>query len=397
MCLFVASPRLNDDHTTSRGMKYVFVIALSIAMTEITHAQTQELHGQVSGWTSANPESPAASQFGLRYIPDLLVERKLGDGLAGSVDLSLNANATAQYETDQRTSYGSALNLYRTWFRLATDRFETRIGLQKINFGSALLFRPLMWFDRVDPRDPLQLTDGVYGILARYYFQDNTNIWVWGLYGNNGTKGLELEPTEQRTVEYGGRVQSPLWSGEVGLTVHHRRANQSELLPAVSDTIARSIPEDRIGLDGKWDIGIGIWFETVLIRQQTELPGMKYQRQWTVGADYTFSIGNGLYVAAEYFGAESPDEPLSSATGQEFSGLSVSYPVGILDQVSAIVYRDWRNRQWYRIATWQRSYDNWSLYLLGFWDPRNIQIYHMEGGSNAFAGTGFQIMVVFNH
>jgi len=54
--------------------------------------------------------------------------------------------------------------------------------LQKINFGSATLFRLLMWFDRIDPRDPLKLTDGVYGLLLRYYFHNNTNIWLWGLY-----------------------------------------------------------------------------------------------------------------------------------------------------------------------------------------------------------------------
>jgi hypothetical protein len=75
----------------------------------------------------------------------------------------------------------------------------------------------------------------------------------------------------------------------------------------------------------------------------------------------------------------------------------MSYPVGILDQVSAIFYRDWRNRQWYRIAIWQRKYDNWSLYLLGFWNPETIQIYRGQGQTNPFAGTGVQVIVVFNH
>jgi len=55
------------------------------------------------------------------------------------------------------------------WIRLSTKQFELRAGLQKINFGSATLLRPLMWFDKIDPRDPLQLTDGVYALLARYY------------------------------------------------------------------------------------------------------------------------------------------------------------------------------------------------------------------------------------
>jgi hypothetical protein len=47
--------------------------------------------------------------------------------------------------------------------------------------------------------------------------------------------------------------------------------------------------------------------------------------------------------------------------------------------------------------TWQRTYDNWSFYLIGFWDPKNIQLYSNQTGENPFAGTGLQIMVVFNH
>ena len=64
------------------------------------------------------------------------------------------------------------------------NKLHIEPGLQKINFGSATMLRPLMWFDQVDPRDPLQLTDGVWGVLGRYYFLNNANIWLWGLYGN---------------------------------------------------------------------------------------------------------------------------------------------------------------------------------------------------------------------
>lgn len=33
-------------------------------------------------------------------------------------------------------------------------------------------------------REPSQLTDGVYGVLVKYYFQNNANLWAWGLIGN---------------------------------------------------------------------------------------------------------------------------------------------------------------------------------------------------------------------
>ena len=41
---------------------------------------------------------------------------------------------------------------------------------QKMNFGSAIILRCLTWFNSIDPRDPLQATDGKTGPLLRYYF-----------------------------------------------------------------------------------------------------------------------------------------------------------------------------------------------------------------------------------
>jgi len=75
----------------------------------------------------------------------------------------------------------------------------------------------------------------------------------------------------------------------------------------------------------------------------------------------------------------------------------VNYPVNVLDRISAIIYRDWTNNHWYRLITWQRTLDNWSFYLLGFWDPDAVEIPNSQAGTNAFAGEGFQFIVTFNH
>jgi hypothetical protein len=117
----------------------------------------------------------------------------------------------------------------------------------------------------------------------------------------------------------------------------------------------------------------------------------------TVGADYTIPVGNGMYAATEYFRSESSTGLFAPAEGSGFSALSLTYPVGVVDQLSAILYRDWKNREWYRLITWQRTYDNWSFYLLGFWNPENIQLYRNQASESRFAGTGFQFMAVFNH
>jgi hypothetical protein len=254
-----------------------------------------------------------------------------------------------------------------------------------------------MWFDRVDPRDPLQLTDGVYALLGRYYFLNNTNIWLWGLYSNNETKGWEYFPTSKKSLEYGGRIQTPLASGEVAASYHHRLANFHAMTGYPYSEKENRVPEDRFALDGKWDMGVGAWFEGVLIHGQTEYLTKPYQRLWTVGIDYTFDIGNGLTALAEYFRFESADKAFSSTNGVGFSGLSLNYPLGLLDRLSCILYRDWSNDEWYRLFTWQRSYDNWIIYLLGFWNPEKIKLYRIQEEHSPFSGTGIQLMVVFNH
>ena len=144
------------------------------------------------------------------------------------------------------------------WIRLSSTQYELRAGLQKINFGSASIFRPLMWFDQMDARDPLQITDGVYGLLFRYYFVNNVNIWAWGLFGNMKTKGWEARPTRKYSLEYGARIQVPLFKGELAATYHRRSADFGEGFLPVAQEGDPAVPENRFGIDGKWDIGIGL-------------------------------------------------------------------------------------------------------------------------------------------
>jgi len=370
-------------------------LGLSLALLGLSAprapAQKPVLSGQASAWLTSRPDSALVSRTGLRYLPELTLQDSLGGGLAAQLDLSADASVTGSFGRGTAPRYDATLKPYRAWLRLAMHTFEARIGLQKINFGSAMLFRPLMWFDHVDPRDPLQLTDGVTGVLARYTFLTNANLWGWALYGNAAAKGWETFPTEPRTVEYGGRVQTPVPAGEVGVTYHHREADLRGL-PG-----GGFVPEDRLGLDGRWDVGIGIWGEAALVHQRTDLTPSRYQRFWTVGADYTVPVGNGLYVLGEYSRIEAPASPLGAGTGAGFSGLQLNYPVGIVDRVSAIVYRNWQAGQWFRILTWQRTYDAWSLYLLGFWNPDQPQGLQAQSPGQAFAGRGLQLMVAFNH
>ena len=346
--------------------------------------------GQASAWLTSKPDTAVVSQTGLRYIPDLALRHPLGAGDSLALDLSVDALVTGSFGRGAAPQYDATLKPYRAWLRFATHTFEARVGLQKINFGSATLFRPLMWFDRVDPRDPLQLTNGVTGALARYYFPNNANVWGWALIGNRAAKGWETLPTARGTAEVGGRIQTPVPAGEVGVTYDHRDADLGAL-PG-----GGSVPEDRLGLDGKWNLGVGLWGEAAVVRQRTS-PANAYQRFWTLGADYTVGVGNGLYVLAEYSRFDTPVSAFGAGPGVDFSGLLMNYPVGIVDRVSAIVYRNWTADQWYRMLTWQRTYDVWTFYLLAFWNPEQPLGLGARQQTQSFAGRGVQVMVRFNH
>lgn len=358
-------------------------------------AQDFDLQGQLSGWAVTNPEK--ATQLGLRYIPDLMIGSYWGDYTLDS-EISLNIYGTVQFQHDQDTTHTyDEFETYRIWMRFATSQFELRAGLQKINFGSAMLLRALMWFDSIDPRDPLQLTEGVWGVLGRYFFLNNVNIWFWILYGNDQIRGWELFVSDKNRPEFGGRLQIPLLTGEIALSYHHRRIDP-HINPVGNDISGGStLPENRIGLDGKWDIEVGIWAEAVLIHRELDLEIYNYQRQTNLGVDYTFEWGNGLYAIAEYFTLSFAEKAFERGEDVSLTAFSLDYPLGLLDDLTAIVYYDWDNQNWYRFIRWQRTYNNWSFYLMGFWNPDQYQLFPGATHNNLYAGKGIQLLVVFNH
>ena len=372
-----------------------YLFGVSLVFSGDTHALESDFSGQLSGWTiESRNQDRWENNTGLRYIPQLNLTHSLDEDVFIDTELSINSFLTNDENSDGK--HGD-IDIYRLWIRYASPQFEIRAGLQKINFGSAVLLRPLMWFDRMDPRDPLQLTEGVYGLLGRYYFLNNANVWIWGLLGNDETKGWETFPSDKDSVEFGGRVQIPLYDGEIAFSYHHREVDlQNQIFPALLSSEG-SIPENRFGLDGKWDVGIGLWFEGALIHQDLDISSLRYKRLINVGMDYTFDLGDGLNVIGEYFSIGTSENVFDSGEEISFSAVSVSYPLGLLDNITAMIYYNWDNQDWYRFLQWQRKYDNWSIYLMGFWNPDEFQIYQNRQGNSPFAGKGLQLMIVFNH
>jgi hypothetical protein len=352
------------------------------------------LSGQASGWTLAGYDTSFAGQAGLRYIPTL-------SSAIGPLDAELAVNAYSSWSGRARAESSFAIRHsefdirvkpYRAWLRYPARRFEARVGLQKLNFGSATLLRPLQWFDHIDPRDPLALTDGVYAGLARYYFPNNANVWAWTLIGNSVPKGYEQLATNRWCPEFGGRAQLPISRGEVAATYHHRWFDQRYAgnLPV----IVPNQDEDRIGLDAKMDVGPGLWLELTATRRERGSEAPVWQRLACIGADYTFNLGSGLYVCVEHMALGSGSGPFFDQDGQVSAALA-SYPLGLVDQVRALVFVDWQNSGVYRFASWQRTLDNWVLSAAVFWNPDRPAALAGTGGGSA--GKGILLTVAFNH
>jgi hypothetical protein len=378
------------------GLRLLVVWAALLAGAGAGVCQTIETRGQLSAWLAFHKGQETESQIGIRALPAFSLKQELGRTTLNT-EASFNVYGLAALRGSQTFSTDGRIKPYRLWARFSTPRFEARLGLQKINFGSALLLRPLMWFDRIDPNDPLQLTDGVYGALARYTFVGNANIWIWGLLGNVDAKGWEFVPTKSRTPEFGGRFQVPLLSGEAAFSFHHRLMDPSRSLLPLPAEEAERVPENRFALDGKWDVGAGVWFEGVLVHQDFRLYPFKYQRFLNLGADYTFGLGNGLHVIAEHLISSSSDQALSGGESLRLTAVAADYPLGLLDRIKAVIFHNWKSGDWYRLITWQRTYDKWSFFAIGFWNPDRYQIYSSQQGRALFAGKGLQIMAVFNY
>jgi len=325
------------------------------------------------------------------FLPQVSKGWEATDKLLLDIEASLLATTNFHISPFARSGPDDILQTYRLWLRVSGERFELRLGRQKINFGPALLLRPLMWFERIDARDPLQLTTGVDALLFRYYYKNNANLWIWTLLSNGKTKGWESEASVKNAPEYGARFQHPLGKGEIAGTVHYRRIAKDRFTGKAAD-------EYRLALDGKWDYTAGIWFSLSLTCRDPSSEVIKYFTLLNAGADYTFGIGNGLHVIAEHLWMNAGPVLFSGLTERELTGLSLDYPLSLVDTIRMIVFIDHFSGNWFRFLTWQQLYDMWSVNLNIFWNAKNDRILPQQEISTiqAFTGAGIQLQLVYD-
>lgn len=356
------------------------------------NAQRIEFDGQLQLQANQGLQKNSSLFWGGRYLPEFNFESAQDSLQSWSIQVAANAsafkslNSTAQINTD--------LALYRAWIRYLNKEWEFRLGLQKIDFGVASLLRPLQWFNQIDPRDPLALTNGVYGLLIRYYFKNNTNLWLWSLYGNQKPRGFDLFNSSSAKTEWGGRFQFLVPKGEWGLTYHYRTTDfiESNLI----DYFGQS-PEYRLGLDAKWDLGIGLWTESTYIQRTQPIGLFKHQFLSTLGADYTFGIGNGLHLIGEHlissFGAEHGFENQAS----HVSAINANYPLGLFNSISFLVYHQWSTNQNSLVLNYQEQFNKISAYLIAYYNSNRFEAAQQNEILYTFSGPGLQLLLIYNH
>jgi hypothetical protein len=372
----------------------LFAIVALVLPTSAQVSDTLIFSGQASAWISYNFDQDFSLWAGARYIPQVNYRIEKNRHLLDA-EFSANINGSIGIQPFDTLLSDGQLKPYRVWARFSGRQFEIRAGLQKINFGSATLLRPLMWFDKIDPRDPLQLSDGVWGLLGRYYFLNNANLWLWVMVPSENPKTWEFSGSNQKYPELGGRFQLPVPKGEIAFSGHWRTIDTRENLLNIPEFA--SVPETRFGLDGKWDLAIGLWFEASQTSVSKSLGNLTHQSLLTVGADYTFGIGNGLNLIFEHLQAASGEKAFNYSGSLAFTGISFSYPISISENLGFMTYFDWRSHNFYNFLDYKRQLKNIDLHIIVFANPKNYQMPYQASENMMLAGKGIQIMGVFNH
>ena len=369
----------------------LFLLFFATVSAQEKSKNTFRFSGQVSAWGQFTPDIDKKLWTGGRYIPQINYERLLLNDK--KIDFEASANFFGDCGMKPFDADGT-IKPYRIRARYSTNQMEFRAGLQKINFGSAQMLRPLMWFDKMDPRDPLQMTDGVWGGLFRYYFRNNANIWLWGLTMNKDTKGMEMTPTAgDIRPEAGGRVQFPIKRGETAFSYHTRK---------VDLFLTDLTREHRFAFDIRADVIVGLWFETswthLMTHDFTILPGVSLKNQLmnTIGTDYTIGIGNGLGVTLEHMLYSISNKVSDFESNVNFTAVNFTYPVSLFGNANAILYYDWTNKGLYSFVGFNYQIKEVTLYLMGYWNPKTNAL-PVQSGAERFTGKGVQVMAVWNY
>jgi hypothetical protein len=369
-----------------RFMIGLFLIPVVLFLPKALKAQIKvDYQQKLAAWSAITDQASSPFALGLVVIPQLNANKHLKKSLLLDAEASCKLSGF-QYYKDKSFNYSGNLLPYRAWLRLSSNAFELRIGLQKISFGSARTFRPLMWFDKLDPRDPLQLSPGVWAGLFRYYFPSNANLWLWSVYSSKEPFGWEIKAGNPKYPEFGGRFQFPLKNGEIGVAYHHRNATSD----------AFKIEQNRVGADAKFDAVVSFWFEGFYQNEMSADPlRMPHQFIFNSGLDYTFPLIDGLLVSYELLGFYHLKPSENQLINKEFSIFSASLKIGNFDQLMLMTFFDHHAGKIFPFLSYHHTYNSFDLSLMAYDLPKEMILINPQETNTLLSGKVIQIMIIY--
>jgi len=382
------------QHNRIIGGKSVCILLGVLIFSSSGYPQQWDLRGQLSFSVNASND-PSAERSNIDqligYIPTLSVypEQSLFEGIDFEAALNLNAQFDGFFGSGNKGADGSS-EFHRLWVRYSSESVEFRYGLQKIAFGPGLILRPLRWFDSLDPKDPTGQTDAVTSARLRYFGKHGVTYWGWAVH-----------PENSDLFSPGGRIEFPIpIVGELGLTYHHRPGYKGNKIPNHSGVpfVHQSSQEDRYGIDLRADLFLGFWGEAVKANSSGGI-GIVNRTLYMIGGDYTIPIANGFYLLTEYLVDEIESGFPDKTVKHEYSAFMMNYPIGIFDQVALIFEYDWDGDRMFNFLKISRTYDNLTVNLILFDNPKREEFSEIElsGAGYAGFGSGFQAVLVYNH
>ncbi len=295
-------------------------------------------------WAQGRAETDFFDQGRAGFRPQWFWKREWGDASSWAAMASFEAC----YQGRAHPNHGFLqAGLHRLWARYGSARGEVRLGIQELNFGSAMILRPLQWFEPDRLMAELESQAGLWALSAKHYLANNASLWGWSLYRS---KQVDLW-TKQRSVrdrpEFGARWQVPLSRGEIALSYHGRWA---EYLSENSAPVAT--PENRAGFDLKVDLGPGLWLEGMWLEASQPAYHIK-TICW--GADYTVKLGNGLGLLCEHLWIQDSRGRGGYTAGQW------KYPLSLADDIEGNWLWCWERSQSALFFAWRHSHGSWSL------------------------------------
>ena len=295
----------------------VLLLSIFLPLNSFVWAFDAEFEGRVLTGSQLVFDSPSLhkdfdSEFELRlgFLGDL-IEKK---GWVLDYEFSVDAKLADGPSVQSGLRRESDVDFFRAWLRLDNGTFKIRAGRQKILYGSGSIYRPLGFFDTRDVTGVVPQTRGVDSVRATWFPSSMSLIEGW------------LVPAKKDDgMIVGLRGEISQGDIEMGAVLQYHPRSDLKSLPDFDQELV------QVGYHVKGEKGVGFWNESRLDIEMK--PSTPVRFDTVLGVDYTFDVGEGLHILAEYFlTTREKDFSLYDLKRQrtfQQIGVSMDQPIGI--------------------------------------------------------------------